>query len=78
MDPTQTRRDNINLTRLIRRLEKAVNAQKWDDSPADDIWIKSLETLQVCHCIEFELFTFKRSPIDCKVYKEIVEKRRTS
>lgn len=51
MDPTvtQARRDDINLTRLIRRLEKAVNGQKWDDSSANDIWIKSLETLQVCY-----------------------------
>ncbi|KAJ3813110.1 hypothetical protein F5876DRAFT_35814 [Lentinula aff. lateritia] len=39
------RRDDINLTRLIRRLEKAINGQDWEQ-PANELWLKSLETLQ--------------------------------
>ncbi|KAF9076670.1 hypothetical protein BDP27DRAFT_1313712 [Rhodocollybia butyracea] len=48
MHPTasQARRDDINLTRLLRRLHKAVNEQKWDESSANDVWIQSLQTLQ--------------------------------
>ncbi|KAJ4481096.1 hypothetical protein J3R30DRAFT_3287859 [Lentinula aciculospora] len=41
-----TRRDDINLTRLIRRLENTVNAQVWDRSLSNELWLKSLETLQ--------------------------------
>ncbi|KAJ3997252.1 hypothetical protein F5050DRAFT_1753366 [Lentinula boryana] len=43
MDP---RRDDINLARLIRRLDKAVNGQDWDGSSLNDLWLRSLETLQ--------------------------------
>ncbi|GAW04105.1 serine arginine repetitive matrix 1 [Lentinula edodes] len=40
------RRDDINLTRLIRRLEKAVNGQDWEQPAVSELWLKSLETLQ--------------------------------
>ncbi|KAF8824417.1 hypothetical protein HHX47_DHR8000167 [Lentinula edodes] len=41
------RRDDINLTRLIRRLEKAVNGQDWEQPAVSELWLKSLETLQI-------------------------------
>ncbi|KAJ4464791.1 hypothetical protein C8J55DRAFT_609886 [Lentinula edodes] len=40
------RRDDINLTRLIRRLEKAINGQDWEQPAVSELWLKSLETLQ--------------------------------
>ncbi|KAJ3789371.1 hypothetical protein GGU10DRAFT_343524 [Lentinula aff. detonsa] len=43
MDP---RHDDINLARLIRRLDKAVNGQDWDGSSPNDLWLRSLKTLQ--------------------------------
>ncbi|KIK54648.1 hypothetical protein GYMLUDRAFT_48560 [Collybiopsis luxurians FD-317 M1] len=36
-------RDEIDLTRILRRLEKTVDGQNWE---GNDIWIKALETLQ--------------------------------
>ncbi|KAJ3872495.1 hypothetical protein F5051DRAFT_339254 [Lentinula edodes] len=40
------RRDDINLTRLIRRLEKAIDGQDWEQPAVSELWLKSLETLQ--------------------------------
>ncbi|KAJ3743100.1 hypothetical protein DFH05DRAFT_1499264 [Lentinula detonsa] len=43
MDP---RHDDINLARLLRRLDKAVNGQDWDGSSLNDVWLRSSKTLQ--------------------------------
>ena len=46
----QARHDEINLARLLRRLEKSVAEEQWD-APSDSAqatWLKSEESLQVC------------------------------
>ncbi len=39
--------DEINLVRLIRRLEKSTLDPSWSNN-GDDVWLKTLGTLQVC------------------------------
>jgi SNARE protein 1 len=40
--------EEINVRRLVRRLEKTVSDPFWDESPGEDTWIKAQGTLQVC------------------------------
>jgi hypothetical protein len=42
----QYRHDEINLKRLVRRLEKSVSEQEWS-GPSEDHWIRAQGTLQV-------------------------------
>ena len=39
--------DEINVQRLVRRLEMSVSDPFWDESPEDEAWIKAQGTLQV-------------------------------
>lgn len=44
--------DRVNLTRLLRRLEKTVASQEWEEEtrhPARTTWIKTKGLLQVCY-----------------------------
>ncbi|KAJ3709610.1 hypothetical protein C8R42DRAFT_692742 [Lentinula raphanica] len=75
MDST-ARRDEINLTRLIRRLDKAVNEQDWDKPSTNDLWLKSLETLQNVKFAKRLLKNVELSGIsseDSERYKKIKE-----
>lgn len=44
--PDPALRDEINLRRLVRRLEKSIAEQDWDE-PRDHVWIRAQGTLQV-------------------------------
>jgi hypothetical protein len=42
----QTLHDKVNLGRLVRRLEKSITQEEWNDSARHDTWIKAQATLQ--------------------------------
>ena len=44
----QVHHDQINLRRLVKRLEQAVEDTEWGNGGGQDVWLKSLSMLQVC------------------------------
>jgi len=44
----QVHHDRINLRRLVKRLEQAVEDTEWSNGGGQDAWLKSLSMLQVC------------------------------
>ena len=43
----QAAHDRINLGRLVKRLEKSVFGQDWNEDSQHNIWINTQQTLQV-------------------------------
>lgn len=50
--------DKVNLGRLVRRLEKSVTEEEWENGVRQDTWIKAQGTLQASHSL------WRRVPTD--------------
>jgi SNARE protein 1 len=51
----QLAHDEINVKRLVRRLEKVVS-DPLDESPGEATWIKAQGTLQVCSYVPYWMY----------------------
>lgn len=68
----QYRHDEINLKRLVRRLEKSVFEQEWNGT-SEHVWIKAQGTLQVNILLEVRNRRTQKFEIENQTRKEVTK-----